>query len=219
MLRRLDIDPEAVEMVPREPSEILTRCLGTRDTFPRQRVLDFAAVSTQPCAIAFISKLRKLKKGDLEGLSFEAMCVYANVNPIEMLGAVMASAINMKAVESKLKAALAHPEVVEATVEAAKIGPPLMVNGNVVLDKDGNVIRRPGDVAAQKIMHEAVGFLPSKKGGGIAINFGFGRPAEERGDGETDADADWDDAFPPLGEAIQEWSASKHKMIEATAKE
>lgn len=206
-------------MVPREPSEILTRSLGVNGSFPRQRVLDFAAVSTHPCAMVFMDKLQKLKKDDLESLSFEAMCVYANVNPLEMLGAIMTSAINMKAVESKLKAALAHPEVVEATVEAAKSGAPVMVNGNVVFDKDGNIVRHPGDVAAQRIMHEAVGFLPSKRGGGISINFGFGRPEEEREISESDADADWDDAFPPMGDAIQEWSAAKHKIIEAKIKE
>ena len=34
-----------------------------------------------------------------------------------------------------------------------------------------------GDVAAQRIMHEAMGFLPTKKGGEVNINFGLGRPA------------------------------------------
>lgn len=200
MLRRLDIDPDAVSLMPREPSEILTRCFGDgrghkgRESLPRQKILAFAAVSDQPCAIQFMNAIRKVKEQDRNKLSFEAMCVFARVSPVEMLGAILMAAKSMKATESALKAILAHPDVVDATVKTAKV-------------------KGMTGQADRKLLHEAVGFLPSKKGGGIAINFGFGRPAEER-DPDSDADQDWDDAFPPLGDAIQEWSSEKHKMLE-----
>ncbi len=215
VLRRLDIDPAVVAVMPREPAEILTRCMGDKSgRLPRQRILSFAAVSNQACAMAFTNAMRTVKKADLELLSFEAMCVRANVSPVELLGAVLMAAKSMKAQESALKAILSHPDVVQATVDAASVGLPVLVNGQPVRDKDGKIVRYShGDVAAQRIMHEAVGFLPTKKGGGVEINFGFGRPAEER-DEETEADDDWDEAFPPLGEVIQELSADKHKMLE-----
>jgi len=212
-MKRLDIDPAAVALMPHEPSEILTRCFGSGKSLPRKEIIGFAAVSNQPCALAFMNSIRQVKASDLKKLSFEAMCVHARVNPMETLGAIMSSAIQMKGVESRLKAALAHPEVVEATVEAAKAGEPIMVGGVPLRDDDGKLVRYRGDVAAQRIMHEAVGFLPTKKGGGIEINLGFGRPAEER-DSDSDADDDWDDAFPALGEQIQEFSADKHKLLE-----
>lgn len=187
-------------MMPREPAEILTRCFGDgrgnkgRHSLPRQKILAFAAVSDQPCAVQFMNAIRKVKDQDRDKLSFEAMCVFARVNPVEMLGSILMAAKSMKATESALKAILAHPDVVDATVKTAKV-------------------KGLTGQADRKLLHEAVGFLPSKKGGGIAINFGFGRPAEER-DPDSDADQDWDDAFPPLGEAIQEWSSEKHKLLE-----
>jgi hypothetical protein len=122
----------------------------------------------------------------------------------------------MKATESALKAILAHPEVVQATVDSAIEGAPVVVNGKPVFDEKGKVLRYDhGDVAAQRIMHEALGFLPTKKGG-VEINFGFGRPADERDD--SDADEDWDETFPDLGEQITSWSADKHRMLEAETK-
>jgi hypothetical protein len=181
-------------MVPKEPAQILTRCLGSNHGIPREKILSFAAVSNQPCAVAFINAVRKIPAMDLKQLSFEAMCVRARVNAVEMLGAILMSAKSMKASESALKAILAHPDVVQATVDTAKlIG--------------------PAGTADRRTIHEAVGFLPSKKGGGIEINFGFGRPPEER-DPDDDADEAWDDAFPPLGDAIKTWSGDKHKLLE-----
>ena len=213
ILRRLDIDPKEVALIPKEPSEILTRCLGGGKKLPREKILSFAAVSPQPCAIAFMKAVRGIPALDLKRLSFEAMCVRARVSPVELLGAILMAAKSMKATESALKAILAHPDVVQATVDAASVGPPILVNGKPVKDENGKVLRLThGDVAAQRIMHEAVGFLPTKKGG-VEINFGFGRPPEER-DEDDDADEAWDEAFPPLGDQIKTWSADKHKLLE-----
>ena len=215
ILRRLDIDPKEVALVPREPAEILTRCLGGKsDRLPREKILSFAAVSNDPSAVAFINALRTVPKLDLARLSFEAMCVRARVSPVAVMGAVVVAAKSMKATESALKAILAHPDVVQATVDAATEGVPVLINGKPVFDENGKVLRSDhGDVAAQRIMHEAVGFLPTKKGGGVEINFGFGRPPEDR-DEDSDADEMWDEAFPPLGDEIKSWSADKHKMLE-----
>jgi len=199
-------------MMPKEPCEILTRCFGAPKfgAWPRSQVLSFAAVSTQPCAVAFTKSVREIKKADLAMLSFEALCVRARINPVELLGAILMAAKSMKAQESALKAILAHPDVVQATIKAATDEVPIIATRNGEREVVGHA---NGDIAAQRIMHEAVGFLPTKKGGGVEINFGFGRPPEDR-DEDTDADEDWDDAFPALGENIQEWSADKHKLLE-----
>jgi hypothetical protein len=217
-MKRLDIDPDEVALCSTEPSEILTRCLGGKSgRLPRQRILSFAAVSNQPCAMKFVGAMRQIGAADLGALSFEAMCVRARVSPVEMLGAILMAAQSMKATESALKAILAHPDVVQATVDSAIEGVPVIVSGKPVFDENGKVLRYDhGDVAAQRVMHEAVGFLPTKKGG-VEINFGFGRPPEER-DADTDADEAWDNAFPDMGEQIQGFSAAKHRLLEAETK-
>ena len=215
ILRRLDIDPREVALMPKEPAEILTRCLADKSNqFPREKILSFAAVSNDPCAIQFMNAVRTIPKLDLGRISFEAMCVRARVNPVALMGAIVIAAKSMKATESALKAILAHPDVVQATVDAASLGPPVLVAGKPYIDENGKVLRHNfGDVGAQRIMHEAVGFLPTKKGGGVEINFGFGRPPEEKTE-DDDADEAWDEAFPPLGDEIKTFSEDKHKLLE-----
>ena len=213
-MRRLDIDPKVVALMPTEPAEILTRCLGDKSQrFPRQKVFAYAASSPAPVCRKFMDAIGTIGKVDLAMLSFEAMCVKAQVSPLEMLGAILMSAKSLKATESALKAILAHPDVVQATVDAASSGDPVMVGGIPLRDENGKIIRYRGDVAAQRIVHEAVGFLPTKKGG-MEINIGLGLPEEEREE-ETDADEAWDEVFPALGEQVQEWSENKHKLLEA----
>lgn len=202
--------------MPREPTEILTRCLGGKtNRLPREKILSFAEVSPQPCAIAFIKAIRTIPKLDLKQLPFEAMCVYAQVNPVELLGAILMAAKCMKRTEGALKAIMSHPDVVDSTIKAATDEVPIVVDvgGKRIVVGYSN-----GDIKAQGMLHEAIGFLQSKKGGGdVNINFGFGRPPEERDEG-NDADKDWDEAFPPLGSEIKTWSAEKHKLLEAKVK-
>lgn len=199
VLRRLDIDPDELEACPKV-SDILIRCLGTQKStkLPRQAIFNYISASGSPCAVAFLRSMKDVKKSDLDALSFEAMCVRARVSPLELLGAILMSAKSMKATESALRAIMAHPDVVQTTVETAKIP-------------------GPAGFSDRKMLHEAVGFLPTKKGGDFNINFGFGRPAEERGEDPDGEDA-WDDTFPPLGEQIQQWSSDKHKLLEAENK-
>ena len=132
--------------------------------------------------------IRNIPELDLKQLSFEAMCVRARVSPVALMGAVVVAAKSMKATESRSKAILAHPDVVQATVDAATEGAPVLVNGKPVIDEKGKVLRYDhGDVAAQRIMHEAMGFLPTKKGGAWKSTSVSARPPEDR---DEDSDAD-----------------------------
>lgn len=177
-------------------TDILVRCLGgTEQRPPREQVIRFLSASNDPSAVAYINSCREIKAEDLRRLSIEAICVHAQVSPLQVLGAVLTSAKSMKSMESALKSILSHPDVVQTTIDSANL-------------------LGPAGTADRKLMHEAIGFLPTKKGGDFNINFGFGRPKEER-DEDTDADADWDEAFPSLGEQIQEMSSNKHKLLES----
>jgi hypothetical protein len=193
-MRRLDIDPKTVALMPTEPAEILTRCLGgKRKDFPRKQVFAYCAASTMPVCRKFLDSIGTIGKVDLAMLSFEAMCVKAAVSPLEMLGAILMSAKSLKATESALKVILAHPDVIDTTVETAKIS-------------------GPAGYSDRRMLHETVGFLPTKKGG-MEINIGLGRPKEDDEE-ETDADDAWSEVFPPLGNKIQDWSENKHKLLE-----
>lgn len=195
MMKRLDIDPAEVALQPTEPAEILTRCLGRGnfERFPRERVFSYAAASPAPVCQKFMAAVRVLRKSELKVLPFEAMCVRARVSSLELLGGILTAARSLKATESALKAILAHPDVVQTTVETA-------------------TMPGPAGYSDRRMLHEAVGFLPTKKGG-VEINFGFGRPPEER-DEETDADEAWDETFPEMGNQISEWSSDKHRLLE-----
>lgn len=201
--------------MPTEPAQILTRCLSagyaTGKQFPRQRMLDYASASPSPVCQKFMTAIRRVPAHDLKRISFEAMCVLARVSPLEMLGAILVSARSLKATESALKTILAHPEVVQETINAACSGDPIFVGGKELRDRNGDIVRYRGDVAAQRLVHDAIGFLPRK--GGVEINFGFGRPEEEREEG-SDADQAWDETFPDMGSQISEWSEKKHLMLE-----
>lgn len=194
VLRRLDIDPILVQAAPKI-TESLQACFGkwTKGN-PREQIINYLAVSDSLEAKSFLEAWRSIPKRDLQSLSIEAVCVRASISPLALFGAIVMAARSMKAQVSALKAILAHPDVVDATVGTAKL-------------------LGPAGTADRKLLHEAIGFLPTKKGG-MEINIGFGRPAEEK-DEETDADETWDDAFPPLGDAVKEWSADKHKLLEA----
>lgn len=194
ILRRLDIDPEELAAAPKV-TDILIRCFsGKRQTIPRAQIVNYLSASGTPVARQFLAAWRSISKADLDRLSIEAVCVKAAVSPLALLGAVLMAAKLLKAQESALKAILAHPDVVDATVDTAKF-------------------LGPAGHADRKLLHEAIGFLPTKEGG-MEINIGFGRPAEEK-DKETDADDSWDDAFPPLGDGVKTWSAQKHALLEA----
>jgi hypothetical protein len=196
-------------------TDILVRCLGgTEKRPPKQQVIHFLAASNDPSAQAYMTSCRTIKALDLSRLTIEAICVHAQVSPLQVLGAVLTAAKSMKGMESALKAIVSHPDVLDATIKAATDHIPIVAD---VLGKKIVVGYSNGDIKAQTILHEAAGFLPRKGGNGVNINFGFGRPAEERNE-DTDADTDWDEAFPALGEQIQEWSSDKHKLLEAGKK-
>ncbi|MGC9293319.1 MAG: hypothetical protein ACP5EP_11465 [Acidobacteriaceae bacterium] len=181
--------------MPTEPREILCRCFGVGEghAFPTSRVFSFISASNSVCCKKFMAAMQMISPSDLERLSFEAMCVYARVSPMELLGEILVAAKSLKGTESALKAILSHPEVVQSTIDSANL---------------------PGaaGTADRKMMHEALGFLPTKKGG-VQINMGFGRPPEDRTEGDESEEA-WDACFPSLGAQVSEWSVSKHKLLE-----
>lgn len=217
ILRRLDIDRAEVQAAPKV-TEIIVRCMGDKSgRFPREQVLNYLAASDSPAAVRFLKSYRELKT-DAGRLSLEAICVHAHVSPLEVLGAVLMAAKSLKATESALKAILAHPDVVDATVRQAVDGTPLLKSDGRTpyLDEKGRpVLIGHGDVAAKKLLHEAIGFLPTRKGGGVEINF-FGKPHESPDDEPDDDEKAFDACFVDnaISGKLDRWSEDRRALTD-----
>lgn len=194
-LERLGVEPEDLALAP-QITDILSKCFGNgKGSVPRETLRNFLAASPSPQAEAWLACYRDIPIGDREKLSIEAICLKAGVSPLEILGAVLMSAKNLKAQESALKAIMAHPDVVQTTIDSAK---------DV---KTGYMDR--------KLLHEAVGFLPTRQGSNIAINLlgGYGAPKGEA-DEPDDDDTAFEEAFPVLSGKLEDWGDARRKLTD-----
>jgi hypothetical protein len=214
-LERIGVDLDDLEAAPRI-TDILASAFSTGKRIPRVQTVNFLAASPAPEARAFLEVYRELPIRDRESLPLEAICIKASVNPLAILGAVLMAAKNLKAQESALKAIMAGPALIDATIDSATQGTPILVDGVPVLDKRGRpILAGHGNDKAQKMMLEGIGFLPTKQGSNIAINLGMGQQAES--DGEDDDDKAFDEAFGTPGEIgpqIEKWSENRRLLLE-----
>ena len=180
-----------MELVPKV-SEDIAACFGKDKRFPREKVINLLAGSPLPAARAFIETWKQISKKDWDVLPFEAVCVKACVSPVEMLGVIVKSATYIAAQKSALKAILAHPEVVDATIDNAK--------------KELGFMDR-------KMLHEAVGFLATKQGSSIAIN--VNQPTAESKNSENPVEVEekaWMNSFPRISESLETWSERRRQL-------
>jgi hypothetical protein len=95
--------------------------------------------------------------------------------------------------ESALTTIMEHPEVVRKTIQFAK--------------------ELPGASADRKMIHDAVGFLPSAKhGGNVNVNLNGGNP--QLSDEEEDDDKTFDTAFPSVNQSLEAWGEKRRKLLE-----
>lgn len=211
-MRRLDIDPELVKSSPKV-TDSLINCFGKwKRGNPRSQIINYLDASGLPVGRAFTACWRSMRAADVEKLPIEAICVAARVSPLEVFAAIVMGVSNLKKQESALKAVLAHPEVVDATIRAAISGPPVLVDGKPVKDKNGEYLRLDnGSHLDRKILHEAIGFLPTRKGSEVEINF-FGRKADKEDDEPDNDEQAWDDAFPSISGSLEKWSEDRRNL-------
>lgn len=193
-LERLGVDLADLEAAPRI-TDILSSAFSTGKRVPRVQTINFLAASPAAEARAFLEVYRELPVRDRESLPIEAICIKAEVNPLAILGAVLMAAKNLKAQESALKAIMAHPDVVDATVNAA------MLVG-------------PNGTADRKILHEAVGFLPTKQGSNIAFNLNVGPGGKKDEDDDSDEVDSFNEAFPTIAGELEGWSENRRLLTE-----
>jgi hypothetical protein len=152
--------------------------------------------SSDPIVESLLQVYDRLPVGDRDLVPLEAICIKAEVTPPAILGALMICIRQTNGQESALKAMIAHPKIVDATVRYAKLA------GG---DKD------------RKMLHESIGFLPTKQGGNINVNLlGGGQPklTATAEDEEDDDDTSFREAFPTISGKLEGWSESRRKLLE-----
>lgn len=189
-LRRLGVSREDLSRCP-SISPILKKARGGL----RALLSAMRLAADDPDIGKFLEAYDSVPTSDLPHLTWEAICLAADVNPKHLLGAVQVAAISFFSNTSRLIAVSSHPAITKARVQYA-----LMPSG----EKDRNAL---------DIM---VGALPTAKGPtfiGKAV-FGGGSGQEKDEDGEEShveaqavatfgPDDDIFDIFPPANE-IQE---------------
>ena len=129
-------------------------------------------------------------------LPLEAFALHASVEIPALLGATMLAFKSLQAQKSTLRVMADHPEIVAKTIKVAKT---------------------TKGVADRRMIHEAVGFLPTKTG--ISINQVFGgqlpqkrdeQPAPREANGEP---VEFDELFEPIGKNLEKWQSDKQKLL------
>lgn len=188
-VRRLGVTMDQLRKSP-DISQILARSVG-----PRQRIIDALRFSSDPAAVDFLNIYDELPAGDRQNVPFEAVCIAGNILPASVLGAVMMAARIVGAQESAITTMIEHPEVVRKTIQFAK--------------------DLPGASADRKMVHDAVGWLPTPKGGGGSVNVNLnanGNP--QLGNSEDDEEETFDTAFPSVNQELEKWGEKRRKLLE-----
>lgn len=186
-LRRLKITRTELERAP-EITSILKSSFRTV-----KAAIQAMRHSNDEAAIAFLACYDGLPVGDVDYLPLEAICLKAEVSPAALLGATFLACKTIRGQESALIAVNAHPGVLKKTIEYASL---------------------PGGDRDRKLLHEAVGFLPTPKGVSMNVNLLNGQP-QFKGpakDEEPDEE-DFAELFPSIGGKLEEWSDDRRKLL------
>jgi hypothetical protein len=116
------------------------------------------------------------------------------VNISELLGATLLAFKSLQSQKSALKVMNEHPEIVTKTIQFAK--------------------KKLG-VADRRMIHEAVGFLPSPKGSSMNLNLNMGAAPKVPAALIEDSQ-EMEDVFPSISSNQQEWQTNKSKLLKET---
>jgi hypothetical protein len=151
--------------------------------------------SSDPVAAKFLTVFDAVPVEDRRKLSdclLEAVAIKAKVDFSKLLGEMIFSFRSAQAQTSAVMAMAEHPDVLRASLLYACA---------------------PGGVQDRRMLHEAVGFLPTPKGMSLNLNFppGAQPPAEPIAE---DVSPDVNDVFPMIVETEQTWQTNRTKLLE-----
>jgi hypothetical protein len=131
----LEISEQQIESAPKI-SHVL-KAAGMLDN-----VWDYLEGSAKPQARAILEARSRLNKKQAKEVPFEAFCVAADVSPKDALALLTVEVYDQASKASALLAASQHPNITQATIEAAL---------------------SPLGTAEKKMLHQHAGFLPVPK--------------------------------------------------------
>src|SRR5215472_9876192 len=148
LLRKLKVDLSSLDSLP-QISHYVTRQLR----LPREQVINLLRMSSEPEVLKWLSIYDSpaIPEDVRVELPYEVYCAASTTSPLRLLELLAAQIVRSGAQHSAIRAALRHPEVVDATIESALIPGP-----------DGR--------ADRDTLHKAVGFLPQPKGAQMIFN-------------------------------------------------
>jgi hypothetical protein len=174
-----------------KPSQVETAPNLSSILGQRTSVIDAMRFSQEPAIAAFLKVYDATPACDRKQIPFEAVALKAGCNFSELLGAAILSFRSVQAQKSAVLAMEAHPDLVTATAKFAK---------------------KSKGIQDRKMLHEAVGFLPTPKGQSINLNFG----KEEKSDADATAtEPEVNELFPMITNRQEKWQADRSRMLES----
>lgn len=155
-------------------------------------MIDAMRFSVEPSIISFLKTYDSIPVGDRRYIPLEAVALKSNVGFNELLGSIVMCFRSFQSQKSALMAMAAHPKVLNSTILYAGM---------------------PGGERDRRILHEAVGFLPTPKG--LTINQNFGANQGDKGEPDEPETVEVNDIFPMINETQEEWQSNRTKMLEA----
>jgi len=154
-------------------------------------VIDAMRFSSEPSIIAFLHVYDSTPVCDRKQIPLEAVVLKAKVDCNTLLGAIVMSYRSFQAQKVAMLAMASHPDVIKSTIKYAK-----MQHG----ERD------------RRMLHEAVGFLPTPKGASINFNFPQNQDEQEEAP-EVDVPPDVDDLFPLVSSRQEKWQNNRQKLL------
>lgn len=186
----MDITKEKLELCPKI-TDILKSSFKTV-----KAAIQAIRFSNDTSAIEFLAVYDEIPACDRDYIPIEAVCLKAGVSPSALLGATFLACKTVRSQESALIAVNAHPKVLKDTIRYASL---------------------PGGDRDRKLLHEAVGFLPTPKGGSINVNLLNGVPQHQKPDRPAAEpiveEEDFGSLFPNINRNLEKWSSDRRKLL------
>jgi hypothetical protein len=162
----------------------------------RRKVINAMRFSDEPEILSFLKVWDAIPKCDRTQIPLEAVMLKAQVSFKHLMGAYVVSFRSIQMQKSALRAMALHPDIVDSTGDYAKL---------------------PGGDRDRRMLHEAVGFLPTSKGASINFNFPGSEakmPEEQPVESDTLQAPEVDDLFPLITEREESWQQARTKLLE-----
>lgn len=176
--------------------EQVQQCAPLSSTFGQpgivSQAIDALRFSDDPVAVSFLAAYDEIPVGDRDqllnsSLLLEAAALKSGVNCNELMGALIFSFRTAQAQKSGIMAMAEHPSVLRSTIWNSYL---------------------PAGVQDRRMIHEAVGFLPTPKGMSLNLNF----PQAEK---KEESSPDVNDVFPMITEKQPDWQERRTRLLEA----